>query len=833
MAMINLSEIKKRPDRLHDLLQWAMLVAPGIVFCKNGSFLRSYRFHGPDLFSATDGELVSISARLNNILRRLGGGWAIFAEDQHRPSNDYPDGHFDCPAAALVDDERRADFSGDDYYESHYYLTLTYMPPPDLVKHASSWFFENDDNKGRNARNLLEAFDKETKRIAGRIASVLPEFDALDDDALCTYLHATVSNRIHPVQSPGIPIALDAYLADRPVISGIEPRIGNHWIGALTLTGFPRASTPGMLDTLNKLGISYRWVTRFIFLDKDESEKILVTLKRQWFSKRKSLFTLLKETMFGAPSVMEDSDAVIKARDADAAQISLSDGAVGFGYFTQTLIVQDTDRARLHTHLLTLERTINGLGFITIDEIENNNCLEAWLGALPGHCAYNVRTPMVSTLNLSHLFPLSSVWAGARASGHLSRYYRERGIPGPAPALFQAVTNDITPYRHEPHVEDVGMEFIIGPIGSGKSVKLNFDSLSWLRYHDWQVFGFDVGGSSRILTLAVGGEFHDLDSDNSNGLAFQPLAGIRDRQERIWAAEWLLGLLAAEGLTLGPEHRADVWQALGEMQSAPERQLTMTTFRINAKRSDVKRAIERYTVSGQFGALFDADRDTLRYNRWQIFEMEQLMQTPPVVVPTLLLLFHRLQQRMNGQPTLLRLDEAWTFLDHPMFQAKLREWLKTLRKVNVKVQFATQSLADVTSSGILATVKESCPGRTYLPNPSALDEASQAIYREFGLNERQIEIIAHGQPKRDYYYTSPKGNRLYELGLGPIARAYCARTSKNDQRRALELWREVGGDPAAFNRRWLAAEGLDWAISHYEAHESALAPCTPQTGEQP
>lgn len=833
MAMINLSEIKKRPDRLHDLLQWAMLVAPGIVFCKNGSFMRSYRFHGPDLFSATESELVSMSARLNNILRRLGGGWALFAEDQHRPSGSYPDGRFDRTAAALVDEERRADFSGNDYYESRYYLTLVYMPPPDLVKRASSWFFENDDSKGLNARNLLEAFDKETRRLAGRLASVLPEFEPLDDDALCTYLHATLSTRAHPVARPSIPIALDAYLADSPIVSGIEPRLGRQWIGALTITGFPRASTPGMLDALNKLGISYRWVTRFIFLDKDESEKILVSLKRQWFSKRKSLFTLLKETMFGAPSVMEDSDAVIKARDADAAHITLSDGAVGFGYFTQTLVVQDTDRERLHAQLLSLEKTVNGQGFVTIDEIENNNCLEAWLGTLPGHCAYNVRTPMVHTLNLCHLFPLSSVWAGSPVSEHLSRYYREQDIPGPAPALFQAVTNDITPYRHEPHVEDVGMEFIIGPIGSGKSVKLNFDSLSWLRYQDWQVFGFDVGGSSRILTMAVGGAFHDLDSNEHSGLAFQPLSGIRDHQERIWAAEWLLGLLAAEGLTLGPEHRADVWQALSEMQSAPERQLTMTTFRINAKRSDIKRAIERYTVSGQFGALFDADADTLQYNRWQIFEMEQLMQTPPVVVPTLLLLFHRLQKRMTGQPTLLRLDEAWTFLDHPMFQAKLREWLKTLRKFNVKVQFATQSLADVTHSDILATVKESCPGRTYLPNPSALDEASQRIYREFGLNPRQIEIIAQGQPKRDYYYTSPKGNRLYELGLGPIARAFCARTSKNDQRRAQALWQTAGGDSAAFNRLWLVSEGLDWAIPHYEALESALFPCTPPEGEQP
>ena len=78
--MLNLTEYQRRPAQLADWLPWAGLVAPGVVLNKDGSFQRSLRFRGPDLDSATQGELVATSARLNNALRRLGSGWGLFIE---------------------------------------------------------------------------------------------------------------------------------------------------------------------------------------------------------------------------------------------------------------------------------------------------------------------------------------------------------------------------------------------------------------------------------------------------------------------------------------------------------------------------------------------------------------------------------------------------------------------------------------------------------------------------------------------------------------------------------------------------------------------------------
>jgi type IV secretion system protein VirB4 len=190
--------------------------------------------------------------------------------------------------------------------------------------------------------------------------------------------------------------------------------------------------------------------------------------------------------------------------------------------------------------------------------------------------------------------------------------------------------------------------------------------------------------------------------------------------------------------------------------------------------------------------------------------MHELMKSyPNAVMPVLTYLFHRLDQRFGRAPTLLILDEGWLFLDDPVFAPKIREWLKTLRKKKVYVVFASQSLADLAGSTILETVKESCFTKIYLPNRTAMDdERSIAFYRGFGLNDQQIALIAGATPKREYYFTSPAGNRLFSLALGELGLAYCAATGADDQRLA-DRWCEL--PTARFNDEYLRARGLDWA----------------------
>jgi type IV secretion system protein VirB4 len=186
---------------------------------------------------------------------------------------------------------------------------------------------------------------------------------------------------------------------------------------------------------------------------------------------------------------------------------------------------------------------------------------------------------------------------------------------------------------------------------------------------------------------------------------------------------------------------------------------------------------------------------------------------------------------------LLILDEAWVFLDDPLFSARIREWLKTLRKKNVSVVFATQSLADIERSSIAPALIESCPSRIFLPNDRAVEPQSRTIYEHFGLNDRQIELIASSIPKRDYYYQSQRGNRLFELGLGPVALALCGAGSSADQALIDDIKQQTTSDVGkrqsssqGFASRWLNAIGLNWAadlLPGFNMEGSVTAQATP------
>ncbi len=314
---------------------------------------------------------------------------------------------------------------------------------------------------------------------------------------------------------------------------------------------------------------------------------------------------------------------------------------------------------------------------------------------------------------------------------------------------------------------------------------------------------FDKGNSARAATLAMNGVHHALGA--SGALAFQPLRRIDDPAERSWAADWLTGLLAHEKVAVTPEIKEALWSALTSLASAPEGERTFTGLSVLLQSNALKSALMPYTLDGPFGRLLDAAQDSLALAEIQCFETEELMHQPGVVAPVLTYLFHRLEARFDGRPTLLILDEAWVFLDHPLFAARIREWLKVLRKKNVAVIFATQSLADIADSAIAPAIIESCPQRLFLPNDRAVEPQGRAAYERFGLNERQIELIARATPKQHYYLQSRRGNRLFELGLGPVALALCGASSPSDQKRIDTILAEHGA--GNFTSEYLEGQG--------------------------
>ncbi len=798
--MMNLAEYRRTANRLADYLPWVALVAEGVVLNKDGSFQRTASFRGPDLDSAVAAELVAVAGRINNAFRRLGSGWSIFVEAQRSEAATYPDSIFPDPASGLVEAERRAGFEeAGSHFVSGYFLTFLFLPPAEEAARAETWLYEGREHAGVDVGEILRAFTDRTDRVLALLDGFMPECGWLDDGETLTYLHSCVSTTRHRVRVPETPVYLDALLADQPLTGGLEPRLGGEHLRILTVTGFPTATTPGLLDDLNRLAFPYRWSTRAILLDKTDAARLLTKIRRQWFAKRKSIAAILKEVLTNEASALVDTDASNKALDADMALQELGADVAGMAYVTATIIVWDADPRLADEKLRLVEKVIQGRDFTAM--IETVNAVDAWLGSLPGHAYANVRQPPISTLNLAHMIPLSAVWAGPERDEHFG-----------SPPLLYGKTEGSTPFRLSLHVGDVGHTLVVGPTGAGKSVLLALMALQFRRYENAQVFAFDFGGSIRAAALAMGGDWHDLGGGLTEGsdtsVSLQPLARIHDTYERAWAADWIVAILMREGVPITPEAKEHIWTALTSLASAPVGERTITGLSVLLQSNDLKQALRPYCVGGAYGRLLDAEAEHLGRAAVQAFEIEGLVGTgaAPAVLSYL---FHRISDRLDGRPTLLIIDEGWLALDDEGFAGQLREWLKTLRKKNASVIFATQSLSDIDNSAIAPAIIESCPTRLLLPNERAIEPQITAIYRRFGLNDRQIEILARATPKRDYYCQSRRGNRLFELGLSEVGLALCAASSKTNQTLIANLVAEHGRD--GFLAAWLNARGAGWA----------------------
>ncbi|MBZ9768297.1 conjugal transfer protein TrbE [Mesorhizobium sp. CA6] len=798
--MMSLAEYRRTAARLADFLPWAALVAPGVVLNKDGSLQRTARFRGPDLDSAVAAELVAVASRINNAFRRLGSGWSIFVEAQRHEAASYPESQFPNAASGLLDAERKADFDEEGvHFVSSYFLTFLFLPPPEDARRAEGWLYEGRDQAGADPGEVVRAFVDRTERVLSLLDGFMPECHWLDDGQTLTYLHSTISTKRHSVRVPETPIYLDALLADEPLAGGLEPRLGDKHLRVLTIVGFPTATTPGLLDDLNRLAFPYRWSTRAILLDKVDAVRLLTRIRRQWFAKRKSIASILKEVMTNEASALLDTDAANKAADADTALQELGADMAGMAYVTASVAIWDCDPRVADEKLRLVEKIIQGRDFTAI--VETVNAVDAWLGSLPGHAYANVRQPPISTLNLAHIIPLSAVWAGPERDEHLV-----------GPPLLYGKTEGSTPFRLVLHVGDVGHTLVVGPTGAGKSVLLALMALQFCRYRKAQIFAFDFGGSIRAATLAMGGDWHDLGGLLTEGMeasvALQPLARVHDAYERAWAADWIRAILTREGIQITPDAKEHIWAALTSLASAPVEERTITGLSVLLQANDLKQALRPYCVGGPNGRLLDAEAEHLGQASVQAFEIEGLVGMP--AAPAVLsYLFHRIGDRLDGRPTLLIIDEGWLALDDDAFAGQLREWLKTLRKKNASVVFATQSLSDIDNSAIAPAIIESCPTRLLLPNERAIEPQITAIYRRFGLNDRQIEILARATPKRDYYCQSRRGNRLFELGLSEVGLALCGASSKSDQALIGSIIAEHGRD--GFLSAWLRAREVGWA----------------------
>ena len=810
--MVALRSFRHSGPSFADLVPYAGLVANGIVLLKDGSLMAGWYFAGPDSESSTDPERNEVSRQINTILARLGSGWMIQVEAVRVPTRDYPaqqDCYFPDPVTRAIDDERRSRFEQErGHFESRHAIILSWRPPERRRAGLARYIYSDAESRSASyADTAIESFRTSIREVEQYLASVLSirrmetrEIEERDGtrmaryDELFQFIRFCITGENHPIRLPDIPMYLD-WLATAELQHGLSPMVENRFLGVVAIDGFPAESWPGILNSLDLMPLTYRWSSRFMFLDDQDARQKLERTRKKWQQKVRPFI----DQLFQTQSRSIDQDAAAMVAETEDAIAEASSQLVAYGYYTPVIVLFDESSARLQEKAEAVRRLIQAEGFGA--RIETLNATEAFLGSLPGNWYANIREPLINTRNLADLIPLNSVWSGNPTAP--CPFY-----PPGSPPLMQ-VASGSTPFRLNLHVDDVGHTLVFGPTGSGKSTLLALIAAQFRRYAGAQIFAFDKGRSMLPLTLAAGGDHYEIGGDDADGaaaLAFCPLSDLSTDTDRAWAAEWVETLVAVQGVVITPDHRNAISRQVGLMAEARGRSLS--DFVSGVQMREIKDALHHYTVDGPMGQLLDAERDGLQLGSFQTFEIEQLMNMGERnLVPVLTYLFRRIEKRLTGAPSLIILDEAWLMLGHPVFRDKIREWLKVLRKANCAVLLATQSISDAERSGIIDVLKESCPTKICLPNGAAREPGTREFYERIGFNERQIEIVAAASPKREYYVASPEGRRLFNMALGPVALSFVGASGKDDLKRILALKKAEANWPV----HWLKERGIGHA----------------------
>jgi len=817
--LLNLSEFRSKAEGFSDLLNYAYLVDEGIMLNKNGSLMAVLQYQAPDVFSAIDDERNSKARQINQLLTKFESDWAIQFDSIRMPIQEYLDTNksfFTDKITKTIDIEREFFFkSSKTLYNTHTYITLTYLPPLKTRSKIINMMFEDDSIKEDvRGDKIVEYFKTKINEFISLSSATFINIKQLKQekiinidgtisykDNLLAFLNNCITGEYHKILYPIANINIDNLLS-YPFISGLSPKIKDHYIQTISINGFPLETYPDILDRLSNFDADYRWNTKFVYVDQYESVGVLNSVRKKWQQKQRGLI----QTMFPTESIKLDLDAVTKVHEIDSALAETNSGVIKNGYYNTTIIVFAKTIEELNATVTEIRKKIETGGFTTY--IENVNTIESYLGSLPGHIVQNLRRYFISTMNLAHLLPLSTMWMG-------NKYNECDKYPPHSPALLKAVAGT-TPFNLNLHVGDVGHTLIFGPTGSGKSTLLSTIVAQARKYYNAKIFAFDKGMSLFPLTAGAKGDHYDVGGED-NKLSFSPFSNLKSQLDKSWAENYLLILLELQGIKATPQDKELIHHGL--KLHIENNSKSLTELISNIQSSELRAALSYYSINGAMGHLLDAEEDNLSLGNFSTFEIENLMSLKiEDVIPVLLYLFHKIENSLDGSPSFIVLDEAWIVLGHTVFRNQIVDWLRTLRKKNCAVIMATQSLSDASRSGILDILQSQCPTKILLPNPEASSKGSENnwgpydYYKSFGLNDREIEIITIATPKQDYYYKSVYGSRLFNLALGDFALAFVAASSINNITKIKKLQREYGDN---WVQKWLEHKKLNQDIIDY------------------
>ena len=476
----------------------------------------------------------------------------------------------------------------------------------------------------------------------------------------------------------------------------------------VSIKDYPANTTPGMLDNLLRLPHELTLSESFAFIDRQiADERIGLALRRLRAASDET--SSLRQGLLGAKD-------------------ELTGGAAAYGEHHLTVHVRAASLSALDAAVADVQASLADMGAVAVRE--DLNLESAFWGQFPGNADFIARKALVSTANLSGLISLHGFPIGAAAGG-----------PWGEPITVLETTSS-TPYFFNLHSGDLGNFTLIGPSGSGKTVVLNF-LIAQAQKFGPRTFFFDKDRGAEIFIRAIGGHYDVLRPGQPTG--FNPLQLPGNAANQAFLRQWLSLILTPAGGQLTADENAIIANAVDAnfAQPAEHRQLRylveLLAGTARPVRGDLASRLAPWFGAGENAWLFDNALDQLNLDtRTAGFDMTALLDNPVLRTPAMLYLFHRVDERLDGTPSMIVVDEGWKALDDEIFVHRLKDWMKTIRKRNGVVGFATQSASDAIESKIAATIIEQSATQLFMSNPKA--QASDYC-DGFGLTEHELDLV--------------------------------------------------------------------------------------------
>jgi type IV secretion system protein VirB4 len=610
--------------------------------------------------------------------------------------------------------------------------------------------------------NLLSALTRYGPRLLGRYNGA---------SGMCSEPLAILSALYNGEMQPVLEPTGDAghYLPYKRISFGLDAlhlkgaSADNSRFGAIvSIKDYPANTSPGMLDNVLRLPHELTMTESFAFIDRQiADERIGLALRRLRAASDET--TTLRQGLLGAKD-------------------DLTGGAAAYGEHHLTVHVRAMTLAALDAAVADVQASLADIGAVAVRE--DLNLESAFWGQFPGNADYIARKALVSTANLSGLISLHGFPIGVPAGG-----------PWGEPITVLETTSS-TPYFFNLHSGDLGNFTLIGPSGSGKTVVLNFLIAQAQKFQP-RTFFFDKDRGAEIFIRAIGGHYDVLRPGTPTG--FNPLQLPENATNQAFLRQWLSQLLTPAGGQLTADENAIIASAVDANFGQPTeyRQLRYLVELLAGGarpiRGDLASRLAPWYGAGEHAWLFDNPADQLNLDtRTAGFDMTALLDNPALRTPAMMYLFHRVDERLDGTPSMIVIDEGWKALDDDVFVHRLKDWMKTIRKRNGVVGFATQSASDAIESKIAATIIEQSATQLFMSNPKA--QASDYC-GGFGLTEHELDLVRSLPEHLRCVLIKQGGNSVVaRLDMANMPDAITVLSGRETSVRKLDELRRVHGD---------------------------------------